>query len=151
MQSLFNPTTQFNLQTETEYYSFHLCIIMADNTETSTPRPDWLTIEFLQNILREHHKNAGLSVRAFEVKPAVGKGENYGSVLLRVRVQHTTNNGKTDTPLIIKMKLMDDFQAAAVIEEMNSFSIESDAYLVLLPKVYELLKSIGDETILAPK
>lgn len=119
--------------------------------ESPSLTPDWLTVDFLETILRELHQTKSVIVSDFDVQPAVGKGENYGSVLLRVRVKHALNGRNTETALIAKVKLTADFQAAAVIEEMNSFSIESDAYLVILPQVHALLRSIGDETVLAPK
>lgn len=116
--------------------------------------PAWLTIEFLQDILRSHRKQQSLLVNSFTVKPAVAEGENYSSNVLRLGIKLTAAG--TDAPqpedvsLIVKIRLIDD-KAPAVIEDMNCFGIETDAYFMVLPRVHWMLHLIGDYTQLAPK
>lgn len=129
---------------------------MSDLTPSPLPQnplPVWLTQDFLQQIVRNHRPSDGINVLGFTAKPAVGKGENYSSDLLRVRVQYSSgkNSEVEHMGLIVKTKLSAQFEAASVIEEMNSFGIEINAYQLVLPKVHELLRSIGDESVLAPK
>lgn len=108
--------------------------------------PDWLTTDFLQNLLQKHRSNNELMVQSFVSTPAVNKGENYSSDLIRVRVCFTSANCASDhCNLIIKLKLATGGDFSAVVEEMNSFNVEIDAYSNVLPKVHELLRSIGDD------
>lgn len=83
------------------------------------------------------------------------KGENYGSDLLRVHVKISDCADESaqheEIALIVKNKLSEEMEAAALIDEMNCFGIEADAYQIVLPRVHKLLQSIGDDTRLAPK
>lgn len=114
--------------------------------------PNWLTTDLLQNTLRDHFKNDAIVVQQFLTNQALAKGENFSSVLLRIRVKFTSgSNDLSEIKLIVKKKLPSDSELAGVIGDFDCFGIEINTYRNVLPKVHELLRSIGDDTLLAPK
>jgi len=46
----------------------------------------WLTSEYLEAALRRHYENNQIRVESLDIKPALGKGENYGAILTRIRL-----------------------------------------------------------------
>lgn len=58
--------------------------------------PQWLDNTFLEEHLRNYYQNKEIQVVNFDVKPAVGKGENYFSCIYRVNVT-LSSSGKDST------------------------------------------------------
>lgn len=52
----------------------------------------YLTKEYLEGILRSDQCESSITVKDFEVVPALGKGENYSSDILRVKVNYVTGS-----------------------------------------------------------
>lgn len=114
--------------------------------------PVWLNKDFVQKILRDDLQNDSLTVHDLQIEPAVPKGQNFSSILFRVSAEFTLNSGRVDkVKMIIKTQLQADDNVAVIMKELNSFSVEIYAYQILLAKVHELLRSIGDDTVLAPR
>lgn len=124
----------------------------AQNLVRPDDLPKWLTKPFLQNILRNHFVNEAIVVHHFAAKLAVDEGENYSSILLRVCVQYeTAANSKAEIKLIVKATLPKENEVGAFIGDFDCFNIEVKAYNEILPRIHALLRSIGDEALLAPK
>jgi hypothetical protein len=49
----------------------------------------WMTKEYFQEILRKDVGDSSVIVEDFQVSPALGKGENYSSQILRVVVDYS--------------------------------------------------------------
>lgn len=121
--------------------------------------PAWLTRDLIERILRDDRNNQSLTVSAISAKAAVPKGENYSSDLWRVRADvHWSNVAAASeaVDVIVKVKLAAEYEASAILEEMNSFGIEIAAYRRILPRVEQMLKRIyaadaGESWQLAPK
>nr|CAD7577064.1 unnamed protein product [Timema californicum] len=109
--------------------------------EVGTEEVPWLTQVFLEEVIREAEQDPQIIVTSYDAKPAVGKGDNYASIMQRVSVVFRRKG--TDTPdkasLIIKTpqtgQLIKQF-----LKEAKLFEKESHLYEVLLPKMYTLLE-----------
>ncbi|GBO99637.1 hypothetical protein EVAR_72024_1 [Eumeta japonica] len=52
--------------------------------------PEWLTKDYIETRLRSYYSDAKLKLLKMYAKPALGKGENYGGILTRVKVEFKT-------------------------------------------------------------
>lgn len=122
-------------------------------TDPSINCPRWLTKDFVRKILVDNFENdSDIIVHDLFVQPAVGKGENFASCMLRVRVDYTLRSGRAkQVKLIVKTQLQGGSTNNASIEEINSFGLEIHAYEDVVSKVHELLRSIGDDTQLTAR
>lgn len=104
--------------------------------EHNKPTPEWLTLQFLNKCLHSKEKYANSNIVSFVTEPAVSPGNNFGSDLLRVKVNYTEdcNQDVEVLSLIVKSPLssgqlfFDDF-----------YSGEPKFYQEFLPEAYKLL------------
>jgi hypothetical protein len=57
-----------------------------------TSSASWLNKTFLDTALTSGYSNSTLNITKYEVKPAVGKGDNYSSDLYRVKANTANGN-----------------------------------------------------------
>lgn len=62
-----------------------------DSDTLSTKYP-YITKEYLEDVLRKDQCESSIRVKDFSVKLALGKGENYSSDILRVKVNYVTGS-----------------------------------------------------------
>lgn len=111
----------------------------------------WITNKFFQKILQSDQNNNNIKVQSILIKAALGKGENYTSQMLRVKVTYTTDTTTTNEYSFVVKATVPNPEVAAIFKEMGLFKIEVSVYQNILPKVEKLLKSIGDNTQLSAK
>lgn len=111
-----------------------------------TPVPDtclltssvsWLSKSFLETALRTGYDTPTLNVTKYDVKPAVGKGENYTSDLYRVEV-HTSNGNVFH--LIIKRQLTGDGELCKLLRNSTAFLRETRMYSNTAVKLGRILQ-----------
>lgn len=117
-----------------------------DNIRSDYP---WLTEALFERILKLELSNSKIRVTDFVVKSALGKGENYTSQMLRVRVNFTDGMSTKSASFIVKATLPNGIND--IVAEMGLFRKEIENYEKVLPAVQELLQSIGDNTLLSGK
>ncbi|PSN37399.1 hypothetical protein C0J52_16309 [Blattella germanica] len=107
----------------------------------ATERPSWLTREFLEETLRTRDIFKDVIVSEFTVEPAVGKGENYNSVLFRVIVKfrHEGNNSEEETRLIMKVLPPVEFMAMW-LTQLEAFEKETAIIGDVIPAMLRLLE-----------
>ncbi|XP_067633463.1 uncharacterized protein [Eurosta solidaginis] len=111
----------------------------------STDAPEWLTISYLERCLRIYHKDKHLKIRRLHIKPALGKGENFGGVMTRISVDYHTSNGTNAIGrYIVKSSFEGDEASCKLMEPFDMFNREMNIYEQVLPKLNELLHEIGD-------
>lgn len=119
----------------------------------------WIDIDLFQRVLAKDFPNNSIQIKSYHIKPALAKGKNFTSQMCRAFISYTTitsdsNDGdKSDLHeirYIIKAG-HSDLKQRAIFNEMNMFRKEIMIYEHILPEVYKLLDSIGDETKLSPK
>ncbi|KFB37117.1 AGAP003766-PA-like protein [Anopheles sinensis] len=110
----------------------------------------FLTKEYLQGILRREQCESAISVDDFTVVAPLAKGENYSSDILRVTIKYSTgsHNHRTQT-YIIKVSFARE-EDADLLDAYDVFKREIAVYDVVMPKVEQLLGSIGYGKRLAP-
>lgn len=112
----------------------------------------WITNEFFQKILQKDHNSKYVVVTSFELHEAIGKGQNYGSDLLRATVHFSVDGAAAEQiKLIVKTAISTNPAMAVRFAEMGLFRKEITAYDRLLPEVEKRLRSIGDNSKLVPK
>ena len=120
-----------------------------ENTDYTSLYP-YLNKEFFEKVLNGDTKI--YSVSDYTIDAALGKGENYTSQMLRCCVNYTCvkTNEKKSTKYVIKAAIVVNQTANEMIQELGLFKSEIAIYKLVLPQVEKLLKSIGDNTKLAP-
>jgi hypothetical protein len=101
------------------------------------PSASWLHKSFLETALRTGDSAQTLRVTSFDVKPAVGKGENYCSDLYRVRIH--TADGRVSN-LIVKKELTEDGEFARLIQNTTMFLRETHMFRSTAVKLSNILQ-----------
>lgn len=110
----------------------------------------YLNKEFFEKILQKQHSDVSIKVTNVFLEPALGKGENYASDIIRARIDFKTGTDQRNQQYIVKASLADsDMQD--MLEEYDVFHREIIVYDKILPVVDSLLLSINDKTKLAPR
>ncbi|GLH00629.1 Uncharacterized protein GBIM_06954 [Gryllus bimaculatus] len=118
----------------------------APTPDSSAPAlPDWLTTAFLQEALAGatgEGESGALRVKDFHAENAVGKGDNYASLMLRVHVDVVETTAQGERPsqrsLIVKSKPLVEMSRAWV-EKTLLFPKEQRMYRETLPRMQRLL------------
>jgi hypothetical protein len=97
----------------------------------------WLNKNFLQTALRTGYKTPTLTVTKYDVKPAVGKGENYTSDLYRVKIYTADGNVYH---LIIKRELCTDGALSKLLRKSTAFERETQMYSNTAAKMASILQ-----------
>lgn len=121
-----------------------------NETEEEEYDSSWVNVEFFEPRLRKYYRDPLLKVKSVEVKPASGKGDGYGGIMLRATVTYSTNESKEiQCPYIVKTIVWNELTART----QKTYSImekEMDMYKNVLPKIKDLLESIGEDGDIFP-
>ncbi|KAH8267602.1 hypothetical protein KR018_000121 [Drosophila ironensis] len=112
--------------------------------ETATdfhPAPVWLDESYLEPLLREQKKDPGLRITQLEVKPATAKGDNYASVMTRVKVFFLKSGVKTPEIgyYIVKTTYENDPFASGIFSGYQVSTTEMLMYDKILPQLSDLI------------
>ncbi|XP_058818073.1 uncharacterized protein LOC131681334 [Topomyia yanbarensis] len=110
----------------------------------------FLTKDYLEDILRNEKRDTCVMVEDYSVNRALGKGENFSSDILRIRIVYKRNHEIDRVQsYILKVALVTEGMAA-MLEEYDVFHREIIFYKNILPKIEELLKMTNYQKKLAP-
>jgi hypothetical protein len=116
--------------------------------------PGWLTNEFIQNILQNHHQNKSLTVKCLKIQQCGAKGESYASIMYRIGTYFCDgiNQGTTKFESYIAKTLP---TAKIAIEKLGSANYnvqnkEMEMYQKSLPEFKRLLDSINEDSDFFP-
>ncbi|XP_068156991.1 uncharacterized protein [Drosophila tropicalis] len=115
--------------------------------------PEWLTAEFLQDVLKEHFKEESqVTVTDLLVKSVqVGEVANgFASEMHRATFNLQRGETASKSKFSVIVKDHPKGQTGAVAQRSKLFKREILAYKEVLPRVQQLLESIGDKTKIAP-
>jgi len=102
-----------------------------------TSLASWLNKTFLDTALSAGYSTSTLNITKYEVKPAVGKGENFCSDLYWVKV-HTTNGNVFHW--IIKRQLSQGGEFGIVLRKSTAFLRETHMYSSTAVKLASILQ-----------
>lgn len=54
-------------------------------------KPEWLTAQFIENILKNSEKDNSIFVKKISIENATNKGDNYASAMYRVNFEFICN------------------------------------------------------------
>lgn len=57
-----------------------------------TEKFPYITQEYLESTLRKEQFDSSITIKEFSVTPALAKGENYSSDILRVKISYVTGS-----------------------------------------------------------
>ncbi|XP_063706149.1 uncharacterized protein LOC134835209 [Culicoides brevitarsis] len=117
---------------------------------TEYPEFNWLTPEYIKNLLKAYLKDKSLEIKSLEVKAASGKGESFAGILLRAKISYsTTSSILNETSLILKTQIWNDF-TEKTLKVYDIHNKEMIIYEKILPKIRQLLLSIGEKGDIFP-
>jgi len=110
--------------------------------ETTHRAPAWLTEEYVEKKLRIYFKNDTLNVEKLEIRPATANGENYASVMTRIKVEYTTEDSKDKqkTTFLLKTTFADKDPAAHLLFNYGIYTREIDMYEQILPRLAGIVR-----------
>ncbi|XP_050341366.1 uncharacterized protein LOC126767781 [Bactrocera neohumeralis] len=125
--------------------SFSAPFVKSSEDLQQSDTPTWLTKDYLEQCLRKHYKDKKLKILRWDVRPALGKGENYGGVLTRIRAECQTHLGAVVSGhYVVKTSFEADEFARKTMEPYDIFNREMSIYENVLPRLNALLGEIGD-------
>ncbi|ALC47759.1 CG10514 [Drosophila busckii] len=108
--------------------------------------PVWLTENYMQTALREFYAEQKIKIIKLDAEPALGRGENYGGVLTRIRTEFTRQDGSLQSGhFIVKTSFESDEFSRKLMEPYDIFRREMTVYEQILPKLKSLLLEIDDD------
>ena len=110
---------------------------VQDTCLLTTSSASWLNKTFLQTVLSAGCNTSTLNITKYEVKPAVGKGENYTSDLYRVTV-HTANGQVFHW--IIKTQMSKEEGFGKLLRKSTAFLRETHMYSTTAVKLTRILQ-----------
>ncbi|XP_017007542.2 uncharacterized protein [Drosophila takahashii] len=109
--------------------------------------PAWLTRDYVEERLRSYFKDESLRLENLDIRPALGNGENWASVMTRINVEYTKKNSKDkeSTRFLAKTTFPDRDPAAEVLMGYGVYTREMDMYEQILPRLAVLVRDeLGD-------
>ncbi|GLH00626.1 Uncharacterized protein GBIM_06952 [Gryllus bimaculatus] len=122
--------------------------------DTSDALPDWVDHEFVAGILARE-EGRPVTVHKVKVARAVGKGDNYASLLLRVGVDYDLQDAPEESPkttsLIVKTLPAGDVMQQFVMES-GIFPRERKMYTSTIPALEAILnEKTSEKVVFAPR
>jgi len=110
---------------------------VQDTCLLTTSSASWLNKAYLETVLIAGYSTSTRHITKYEVKPAVGKGDNYASELYRVKL-HTANGHVFHW--IIKTQLNKDEGFGKMVRESTAFLRETHMYRSTAVKLASILQ-----------
>lgn len=118
--------------------------------EESCDIPGWLNSGYFEQLLKKAKGDSTIKVQSVDVKYALPKGENYASVIYRVRVVfHRKDQLSVSRSYIVKGMATTEL-AVQKLGEYDVYEKEMNVYELVVPELKRLSRSIGDRSELYP-
>ncbi|XP_036341074.1 uncharacterized protein LOC118750462 [Rhagoletis pomonella] len=111
--------------------------------------PAWLNDEFFTKVLHNFETEAkSLRLKCTELSPATLKGDHYASVMFRATIEYECDGEDKSKRMIIKTMPSSEGQKKEMFEKSYIFETEIGMYTEVIPRFEQILRDIGDETVL---
>lgn len=118
--------------------------------ETPTGYPTWVDKFYFSDLLRKDYSQ--FKIVRFNVEPLNAKGENYASLMYRVKLTfENSETGLAHRNFVVKTNLLMDGVDAKLMEAFNVFPKEIQMYNEVIPEFEALYKNIGESVQIGPK
>ncbi|XP_037043490.1 uncharacterized protein LOC119079604 [Bradysia coprophila] len=124
---------------------------MSSETETESNHNKmqlacpWINSSLFEELLRKDFPASDIIVHDYRLKPALARGENYASQMIRAEVNYSMNGENKQIRFIIKAALAKDALKQLSDEMKGIFYTEIAMYNDVLTKVHDLLKASGEK------
>lgn len=116
---------------------------MCENS--SWEAPSWLTDAYLEKVLQKYLKDDQVKIINVNIKPATANGENYASIMSRIKVKYSSSKEKSqELSFIMKYSYESDPYVAEIMRGYDLYNTEMKMYEKILPQIAEVLKEVGD-------
>ncbi|XP_065354502.1 uncharacterized protein LOC135948975 [Calliphora vicina] len=118
---------------------------MCENNSWQAPL--WLTDSYLEDVLKKYLKDDQLKIINVDIKPATSNGENYASVMSRIKVkfmQEKHSKNPQELTFIMKYSYESDPFVANIMSGYDVYNTEMKMYEQILPQLADILEEVGD-------
>ncbi|XP_065354504.1 uncharacterized protein LOC135948976 [Calliphora vicina] len=116
---------------------------MCENSSWEAPL--WLTDSYLEEVLQKYLKDEKVKIINVDIKPATSNGENYASVMSRIKVNFSSSKQKSqELSFIMKYSYESDPFVTNIMSGYDLYNTEMKMYEKILPQLAEVLKEVGD-------
>lgn len=104
--------------------------------------PDWVNEDNFKKLLLKTHPNV-IEITAFKAFPAMAAGENYATLMLRVKMTAKFQDDSTkDFSFMLKVP-HDTKEMKDMLQAMNFFITENTVYTEVMPELEEMYRQAG--------
>lgn len=111
---------------------------------------EWVNSQLVQKLIENSENSEKIHLKSFKLENALLGGENFSSLIVRLKVLFDDCKRETSRAFLIKMAI-NSKEFTIICEECHLFEKEIEVYIKILPEVKILLESIGENGNLAPK
>uniref|UniRef100_A0A146KWR4 CHK kinase-like domain-containing protein n=1 Tax=Lygus hesperus TaxID=30085 RepID=A0A146KWR4_LYGHE len=109
-------------------------------------KPVELDTKWLGRLLKKHYKDEEpADIINVNVEPAVPKGENYASIVMRVKINILTHSGSRKTVSLIVKSAVTSEGAKEVFKEFPDFKYETKMFITTLKQMEALMEEFEDK------
>uniref|UniRef100_A0A1I8QBW7 CHK kinase-like domain-containing protein n=1 Tax=Stomoxys calcitrans TaxID=35570 RepID=A0A1I8QBW7_STOCA len=114
--------------------------------------PDWLTNVYLAKVLKKYLQDDTIHIKSVELKPATASGENYASVMTRIKISYKTAKLERlqTMSLIVKCAFENDPYVDQLMGPYDVTNTEMRMYEKILPQIHSILSEVGERDQLVP-
>ena len=111
--------------------------------------PKWMDRFFFSDILRKEYDL--FKVITYTVEPANKKGENYASMLYRVKMNVENSATGLETKSFIAKVAHNTGMSKEMSKIFNLFPKETEMYDVIIPNFEKMYKDVGEDVTFGPR
>ncbi|KAM7361867.1 uncharacterized protein ACRADG_012731 [Cochliomyia hominivorax] len=121
---------------------------MSIYNEDELEAPSWINHEFLENVLQQYEKCEHIKINNFDITPASLKGDHYGSVMFRCKLNYNLNKsmGSIKRSFVIKTIPEEEGTKREMLGASGVFETEISMYKETLPLIEKILADNGEPT-----
>ncbi|KAM7361509.1 uncharacterized protein ACRADG_012407 [Cochliomyia hominivorax] len=116
---------------------------MCENS--SWEAPAWLSDSYLEQVLQKYLKDEKVQIINVDIRPATSNGENYASIMSRIKVKFSSSKEKLqELSFILKYSYESDPYIAQIMSGYDLYNTEMKMYEQILPQIAEILREVDD-------
>ncbi|XP_058063029.1 uncharacterized protein LOC131212950 [Anopheles bellator] len=123
---------------------------VSESSYEATDVPGWLNEVYVETILRCALKDPSLKLAQLQTTYVVPKGENFASIIYRIRVTFRSQQKFETTRTFVVKGMITDGIAGEKLRQYDVQRKEMDVYQFVVPELKRMMGAIGDRGRLYP-
>uniref|UniRef100_A0A182JJY9 CHK domain-containing protein n=1 Tax=Anopheles atroparvus TaxID=41427 RepID=A0A182JJY9_ANOAO len=116
-----------------------------------TDVPGWLNEQYVEKVLRCALKEGSIKLKQLTIDYAVPKGDNFASIIYRIRVTYHARDQEYETTSTFIVKgMITEGLAGEKLRQYDVQRKEMDVYQFVVPELKRMMKSVGERSELYP-